>query len=819
MSPVPQVGEDPINILIVDDEPGNLVVLETVLDDPGYRLVRAHSADQALLALVEQEFALLILDIRLPGMSGIELAQMIKQRKKTASVPIIFLTAYFDKDQHVLEGYGTGAVDFLNKPVNPAVLRSKVSVFADLHRKNRALTLEVLERRRVAEQLRELNDTLERRVTERTEALRQADSKLKAMMNSITDGLLMLDGDWRFTYCNDQGARLLGMRPDHIFGARIWELLPHTQGTQFETGLRRAAETLQTVSFEEFYPAPLDKWFQCHCYPSDDGLSVYFHDITDRREVEVRREQLLGAEQAARGEVERVARATDHFLASLSHELRTPLAAIVGWAKVLEQPDIDAQTRQRGVGAITRNARAQSRLVDDLLEMSRIVSGKLRMNVEPVDLNAIAAAAADTARPGFQAKGLLLELQLTSGPSPQIVGDPQRLYQILSNLLTNALKFTPEGGVVTIATRVDASQAELTVSDSGVGIAAEFLPYLFDRFSQADGSAARVHGGLGLGLSIVRNLMELHAGTVTASSAGKDYGTTFTLRFPQVAEGPVSALPAPIAAAPHPEFETSSPQGLEGPLGLHGVSVLLVDDHADVLEVERRLLHDCGASVTMATSAEQALQCLRTTRFDVLLSDLGMPDMDGYALIERVRSTLGLSAAALPAAAVTAFVRPEDRERALHAGYQACVQKPVSPTALARAVRGLMNTSGAKRRLRALFVEDHADLREQIGWQLAEEGIETVPCASGEEAEIEFGKGGFDLVLTDVSLPKMTGVELARRVLSKAPRTWVVFSSGYAMGDRLSEFGPHVRALMKPFGSDDLRRLMNEIRADLGRIA
>ena len=197
---------DPINILIVDDEPANLLVLETVLDDPGYRLVRAQTADQALLALVEAEFALLILDIRLPGMSGFELAQMIKERKKTAGVPIIFLTAYYDKDQHVLEGYGSGAVDFLNKPVNPAMLRSKVSVFADLYRKNRAITLannallaEVAERRRAEDQLRELNDTLERRVSERTEALRQADQKLQLMMNSITDGLLMLDRDWRFT--------------------------------------------------------------------------------------------------------------------------------------------------------------------------------------------------------------------------------------------------------------------------------------------------------------------------------------------------------------------------------------------------------------------------------------------------------------------------------------------------------------------------------------------------------------------------------------------------------------------------------------------
>ena len=204
-----KVDQGPINILIVDDEPANLIVLETVLDDPGYRLVRAQSPEQALLTLVEEEFALLILDIRMPGMTGFELAQLIKQRKKTAGVPIIFLTAYYDKEQHEVEGYGSGAVDFLNKPVNPAVLRSKVAVFAELHRKNRAIT-------QANESLRELTESLERRVAARTEELRRANEKLQGVMDSITDGLLMLDRNARFTYCNAQGARMLGMGPEQL---------------------------------------------------------------------------------------------------------------------------------------------------------------------------------------------------------------------------------------------------------------------------------------------------------------------------------------------------------------------------------------------------------------------------------------------------------------------------------------------------------------------------------------------------------------------------------------------------------------------------
>ena len=845
---------DPINILIVDDEPANLLVLETVLDDPGYRLVRAQTADQALLALVAAEFALLILDIRMPGMTGFELAQIIKERKKTAGVPIIFLTAYYDKDQHILEGYETGAVDFLNKPVNPAVLRSKVSVFADLHRKNRAIRLannallaEVAERRRAEDQLRELNETLELRVSERTEALRQADQKLQLMMNSITDGLLMLDRDWCFTYCNEQGARLLGTRAEQMVGASVWQMFPHTAGSPFEAGLRHAIATRQTGSFEAFYPEPLSKWLQCHCYPSDDSLSVYFHDISDRHEVEVRREQLLAAEQAARGESERMARAKDEFLASLSHELRTPLAAILGWAKVLERPGNDETTLRRGIEAIARNAQAQAQLVADLLDVSRIVSGKLLMTVEQVDVNTVAAAAVDTARPAFAAKGVGLDLKLSREPLREIMGDPVRLHQIVCNLVNNALKFTPAGGLVTVSTRVGEGHVELAVSDNGQGIAADFLPHLFERFSQADGSAARVHGGLGLGLSIVKSLMDLHAGSVTARSEGKGLGATFSLRFPQATSEVGLALRAlSLPAAPG---NGASPMHLAGPesaVDLKGLRLLLVDDHADMLEAERRMLSDCGAAVTAVASAELALQCLRSARFDVLLSDLGMPHMDGYALINAVRTTLGLSAADLPAAAVTAFVRPEDHQRALQAGYQACILKPVSPAAFARTVLELMqgldtfgpqgganhstpppgrqdassttgtaHASAAQPRLRALFVEDHADLREQIGWMLEEEGLDVVTCANGEDAEAEFRKGGFDLVLTDISLPKRSGVDLARRVLAQSPQTWVIFSTGYEMGNRLSHLGPHVRMLLKPFEFDELHLLMDEVRADL----
>ncbi|MES2957111.1 MAG: response regulator [Pseudomonadota bacterium] len=803
----PTHDESPINILIVDDEPGNLIVLETVLDDPGYRLVRAQSPEQALLALVEEEFALLILDIRMPGMTGFELAQLIKQRKRTAHVPIIFLTAYYDKEQHEVQGYGSGAVDFLNKPVNPTVLRSKVAVFADLHRKNRAIT-------QANESLHELTEGLEKRVAARTDDLRRANEKLQGVMDSITDGLLMLDRSARLTYCNAQGARMLGMRPEQLVGHCIWDLFPQLRTTKYFGSFQSAIDGRETVAFEEYFPAPLSVWLECHCYPSDEGLSVYCHDITDRREVEKRREQLLAAEQAARAEGERIARAKDEFLMSLSHELRTPLAAILGWSKALQQPNLDPATLGRGIDAIARNARAQSNLVNDLLDMSRIISGKLRLDMERVDLGAIAAAAAETARPAAQLKGVTICVQGEGRPA-ETWGDAMRLQQVASNLVTNAVKFTPSGGTVSLSTAREGASAVLTVSDNGEGIAPDFLPYLFDRFSQADSAGARVHGGLGLGLSIVKHLTELHDGEVTASSAGAGQGASFEVRLPLMVDDTERAMgdrPADASA--------SASQEEDAPVDLTGLSVLLVDDDADLLEGQRRLLSAYGAIATVASSAAAALQHLRSGRFDVLLSDLGMPGTDGYTFIESVRSSLGLSAQSLPAAAVTGYVRDVDRQRALDGGYQAFLQRPLPPATLARVVFDLAQAARSPSvpslepiRLRALFVEDNLDLQEQIGWMLEQEGLDLVTCTTGESAELELAKSDFDVLVTDVSLPRMSGIDLARRALELRPRTWILFSTGYPFVDSLTELGPHVRALLKPFEAADLRRVVDEVRA------
>ena len=800
-------AEELTNILIVDDEPANLLVLESVLADPGYRIVRALSADQALLALMGQEFAVMVLDIQLPDMNGIELAQMIKERKRNAHLPIIFLTAYFDQDQYRLQGYGSGAVDYLHKPVNPAVLRSKVAVFAELDRKTRqlqranlALQAEVEEKRLAEERLRELNETLERRVTERTEAFHVADRRLRAMMSSITDGLLLIEQDGRIGYVNEQGARLLGRGAAELTGRRSGEVFG---AGEFEAGFDKArAKGGQAVSFEAMAPGAPERWLECHCYPSHDGLSVYFHDITDRRELQLRRDQLLAAEQAARGAADQAARAKEEFVAAISHELRTPLAAILGWVNVLTHPGVQPGMLQRGIQAIARNAQAQAVLVDDLLEMSRIVAGKQLMNVERVDLNGIVAGAADTARPTAQSRQIDIVLQLAP-EAAEVFGDARRLTQVVMNLVTNAMKFTPAGGSVTLSTKLNGPIVEVAVSDTGQGIDPEFLPQLFDRFTQADGAASSVHGGLGLGLSIVKNLVELHGGEVAAHSAGRGQGSVFSLRLPRAGLSNVAGI----------ETEAGGVEPL-----ISGVRVLLVDDHPDVLEAHARLLSERGADVVTAESAEAAIALLQQQRFDVLLSDLGMPGMGGYDLIRHVRKAMGLSPDVLPAAAVTAYVRATDREAALEAGFQRCLPKAVSPHLLARAVAELHRTAPEatpEPAMRVLFVEDNADLREQIAYLLEEAGLQPENCATAEEALAIYAPGKFDLVVTDVSLPGMSGIDLARAILRLSPQEWLVFSSGYELGSDLSDFGPHVRALLKPFDLPDLQVLLTEIRGEM----
>lgn len=556
-----------VSILLVDDEVRNLDVLESILGTVDYRLVRAQTADEALMALLDGEFAAIVLDIRMPGTSGLELAQIIKQRKRTRDIPILFLTAHLSDEGDVLRGYDVGAVDYLTKPVNPDILRSKIAVFADLFRKTRALAAakealenEVLERQKVEEALRQANEELEARVRERT------------------------------------------------------------------------------------------------------------LDLT----------RTMESERAARSEAERASRLKDEFLAIVSHELRTPLNAILGWGQILtegrnDRPDVLAQ----GLGAILRNARAQAHLIEDLLDMSRIVSGKIRLSFETVALAEIVSSAVGTITPAAQAKGVQVECSV-DGLAPAVRGDPDRLQQIVLNLLSNAVKFTPVGGQVRVSVRAGDPDAEIVVSDTGQGIRPQFLPYAFDLFSQAEPSTTRRHGGLGLGLAVVKHLVEWHGGTVEVDSPGEGLGATFTVRLPRVA---VSTKGRSTAVKASKQAAFGSPYS-GAPAHLEGVRLLVVEDEPDTRDALARFLQDYGASVVAVGSAGEALERLWGDAFDVLVSDIGMPGMDGYDLIRALRSRETGSGRRLPAVAVTAFSRDEDRQRVLREGFSEHVPKPVNTARL-----------------------------------------------------------------------------------------------------------------------------------------
>jgi signal transduction histidine kinase len=399
---------------------------------------------------------------------------------------------------------------------------------------------------------------------------------------------------------------------------------------------------------------------------------------------ELYREQIRLREQA-----EEASRAKDEFLAMISHELRTPLNAIVGWTGMLRTGRIDEQTTSRAVETIERNARSQAKLIEDLLDISRIITGKLRLNVQPVELSSVVDAAVDVVRPAAAAKDVRLQVILDSGAGP-VSGDPERLQQIVWNLLSNAVKFTPKQGRVQIRLQRLNSHVEVTVSDTGQGISPDFLPFVFDRFRQADSSFTRSHGGLGLGLAIVRHLVELHGGSVSVHSAGEGLGATFTLKFPlMIVHTPVSYQASPLQW----RQQADSDVPFNCPQSLVGMRLLIVEDEPDARELLRLMLEQCGAEVKAAQSAEEAFQALDEWKPGLMISDIEMPGEDGYSLIQKVRSG-ETRQVRLPAIALTAHARAEDRMRALRAGYDAHVAKPVEGNELVTVIESLARTTG-----------------------------------------------------------------------------------------------------------------------------
>lgn len=850
-------------ILLVDDHPPNLMALEAILEPLGGRLLSASSGAQAVEIAAREDLALVLLDLQMPELDGLETAALLKKNDRSRAVPIIIVTADEPTRAEVARGYASGAVDFLFKPLDPDMLRSKVSVFVQLYEQrnsssreslvprsdegsgrlserlvaaapasDQAATVEALVRiyaalsedldvvnlaQRLASEAMELTAAagaafhyrvgegasrmaLVGRLNEELKALgptcsllepvfrkrgsaRHDDTRgledrtIPRMVGSLIavpvvrrsgdlEGALVLVheaayafdtrdeelalvtatyagaafenarlyeearearhraelaelelragearlriaveaaglGTWDFNPIADTlrwDARckaLAGLAPDAEVNYQTFLRSVHPEDrSRVDAAVQRALDPTNDHQFDIEYRTlgiddGVERWVSARGLAiAEHGRTVRFIgamlDITAKKRVEEERSELLASERRARAEAESASRSKDEFLATVSHELRNPLNAILGWSRVLvEERDIGGERMRKGLDVILRNAKAQVQLVEDILEVSRIVTGKLRLSTGTVDIPPVVDAAIETVRAAAQARRVSLDSRIHSGVGT-IVADEDRVQQILWNLLSNAVKFTPPGGTVCASAQRYDDSVELVVTDSGEGIDPDFLPYVFDRFRQFDGSTTRRHGGLGLGLAIVRHLAELHGGTVRAESAGRGRGATFTVTLPLTPAANPAAETA-HAIAPKPPRMKLEPRKL-----LSGRRVLVLDDDGDMRDLIKMILEDAGATVFAASSVEVAIDSLEHAVPDIAVSDLAMPGEDGYAFAQRVRTAENAAARRVPLVAMTAYARAEDRRRVLAAGFDRHVAKPIEPEELVEALAAVI---------------------------------------------------------------------------------------------------------------------------------
>jgi signal transduction histidine kinase/ActR/RegA family two-component response regulator len=455
-----------------------------------------------------------------------------------------------------------------------------------------------------------------------------------------------------------------------------------SDATALRTELAASQAILQAGQGELIFSLATLRTANAELASSQDKLRVAESDLAALRAEKSESAEAGQVERAKRTELERLGRIKDEFLANLSHEIRTPLNAILGWSQLLVPGKTSEEELTEGLEIITRNARTQAKLIDDLLDMSRIISGKMRLDVQRVDLSAVIDDAIESVRPAAEAKGIQLQKMVDPIAGP-VTGDPNRLQQVIWNLLINAIKFTPKGGKVQVVVERVNSHVELSVSDTGKGIAAEFLPHVFERFSQADNSSRRGYTGLGLGLAIVKSLAELHGGSVRVKSGGEGNGTTFILSLP------TSVVHTLDSAENLQHIKVDRQETLLHAPDLKGVKVMIVDDEADALGLVKHIMENCGATVKVCTSAADCLEAVPIWRPDVLVTDIGMPDMDGFALIAGMRALKRDQGGQTPAVASTAFARSEDRRQAMLAGFNVHVAKPVEPGELVAVVSRL----------------------------------------------------------------------------------------------------------------------------------
>jgi PAS domain S-box-containing protein len=658
-----------VKVLLVDDEPRNLDALESILDSSGCSLVRAQTADQALMAILHNEFAAIILDIKMPGTNGLELAKLIKQRKRSQHVPILFLTAHNLDEKEVLLAYGVGGVDFLSKPINPDILRSKVAVFASLFRSTRALASavealngEIAERQKVQEQLRLAKNELETRVLERTAELARATREVRDNEERFRLALAVAQvAAWEWDLAS--GNMRWSANPEILFGFPSGSFGPNLRISQavhpddlagLETAFHRAMKTGDyDAEFRAIRPDGSVVWIAERGRVVQDsqslparivGVSV---DLTRRKRLE---EELLDSD-----------RRKDQFLATLAHELRNPLAPVRYAVKVLDLKGPATPEIGWAIDVIERQTQHMTRLIDDLLDVNRISRNALELRKGNVELSAVIQAAIEASRPFIEQNQQELLLDLPEEPI-YLEADSVRLAQVFSNLLNNAAKFSkvPDGtpAKIGIAVRREGSAATVTVRDSGIGIAPQMLPKVFDMFTQVGRALGQSEGGLGIGLALAKSLVEMHGGTIEAHSDGLGKGSAFKVRLP---------LTQTVKPA------TESPTATQSATVKR--RILIADDNPDVLESFEVMLRMLGHEVETAVDGTEVL--VKAAQFwpEVVVLDIGMPKMDGLETARRLRQQPWGREAIL--IAVTGWGNEKDKRHTAEAGFDVHLVKPV----------------------------------------------------------------------------------------------------------------------------------------------
>ncbi|MBW4457739.1 MAG: response regulator [Nostoc indistinguendum CM1-VF10] len=681
---------------LIGEREYSYIILEAALGKQGMELWQQHQPDAVLL------------DYRLPDLDGLEFLAQLQPSSQQSCLPIIIMAAY-GNEASAVQAMKAGAQDYLVKEqITPEGLQLAVEKAIETVQLRTQLQQRIEKERLILQitqkihQTLDLKEILQTAVTEVRQFLQtdrvlifrlQPDGLGTVATESVDEGWTPLlstslyDSCFNENYVEPFRQGLVTIKPDIHDGSinpchvellanlqvRANLVVPILQDNQLwgmliahHCAAPRQWQALEIDLLKELATQVGIALQQAELYQQAQN------ELAERKQAEAERDHLLKQEQAARAEAERANRVKDEFLAILSHELRTPLNSILGWAKLMQISKLDPPTTTQALASIERNAELQTKLIDDLLDVAKILRGKLTMNVAPVNLVFIIESAIDTVRTAAFAKSILLRPVLS--PVGQVSGDAARLQQIVWNLLSNAIKFTPMGGQVGIRLEQVGNQAQITVSDTGKGINCNFLPHIFESFRQEDASTTRKYGGLGLGLAIVCSLTEAHGGTICADSKGEGQGATFTVRLPLLNADPQRSQPDSL---------------LEQEPELTGIRVLMVDDEPDTRELSTALLTQYGAEVLTVTSAAEALASLESFQPDVLVSDIGMPEMDGYALLQQVRSLPPSKGGQIPAIALTAYARVEDQQRAKSVGFQHHISKPLDVQRLVQTVSAL----------------------------------------------------------------------------------------------------------------------------------